>query len=166
MALTYIANKLGYDVLDFRGGSSTDLFADPNTILRMISMIDKVSPGSAHQSRLPAAKDSARQNLELVEEGKEYYFAAGCHAAMVKKENGQLYYLELQSPVSNNNGWQVLDDDALTWRFGCYYVNQSKGMLSVLIDSEAFNNDAFVSLFSYINTDEKRQNKGGGGSVK
>lgn len=157
---------MGYDVLDFRGGASTDLFANISTILDMTSMISKDSPGSAHQSRLPKAIDSAKQTLEWVEEGKEYYYAAGCHAAMVKKEGGSLYYLELQSPISSNNGWQVLDDSSLTWRFGCYYTNPRDGMLSVLIDSQAFNNDNFVSLLGYINTDKNRQRKGGGGSVK
>lgn len=163
LALTYIANKAGFDVLDFRGGSSCNLFANTDTIEKIVEL----AGDNGHVTRAVSARDSAKQNLLYVEEGKEYYFAAGAHAAMVKKDGDKLYYLELQSPNPEDNGWQVLNDEALTFRFACYYSNLYAGMPSYLIDSTSLaSNKEFLSLLGYINTSEKEQRKGVSGSVK
>ena len=69
LALTYIANKMGYDVLDFRGGSSRAFFARISTEIEISKMLEKFNPGSVHQVGAENGIDSAKQALEFVEEG-------------------------------------------------------------------------------------------------
>jgi len=112
----------------------------------------------------------ANNFLKQCEIGKEYYLCVGRHASIVRKnEDGVLQYLELQS--ATRSGWTKFNGNpryTLTTRFGC---SSSSGhgekydfMLNIT-DSD-FNTDEFRSLLGYINTDEKSQVKGHGGTIK
>ena len=102
-----------------------------------------------------------------MEEGKEYYFVCGRHASIVRKKDGQLQYLELQS--SHSNGWTNFNGNpryTLSNRFGC--VNSSGMDVSAfMIDVDAFkDSEDFKSILGYINTAESKQKKGAGGYAK
>ena len=160
LALAYIANKSGFKVLDFRGGTSKSIFASECAKIAEKLGCDKyTSPDMFH---------SANKVLEGVEDGKEYYFDAGKHAAIVRKKEGKLQYLELQSPT---NGWYDLNDNVLKNRFGCAHSKARFGttvlQTSRLIEtSKLASNEEFISLMGYINTDREKQKKGEGGGIK
>ena len=112
---------------------------------------------------------SANNLFKFVEEGKEYYFAISEHAAVVRKVNGVMQYLELQSPLEN--GWKTLDDNVLKWRFKAKrsrsVMGSKYGLDACLIESSKLQNDkGYRKLLSYINTDVSKQLKGAGGSIK
>lgn len=102
VANAYIANKGGFDVLDFRDGESKMLFALKSTSLEMAKfngVESVIKTGVLNQIK------AGREMLELVETGKEYKLGVGRHAAIVRKlANGQAQYLELQINVFN--GWK------------------------------------------------------------
>ena len=171
VGLCYAGQKGGIDVLDFRGGISQDI-TSTNVILNTIitdSFGDKVIRSTA-RSPLTAAN----KLLKEVEEGNEYYFAAGRHASIVRKKDGKLQYLELQS--ATNSGWTDFNGNAkytLVSRFGCASSN-TWSRYGIRRDEEAYmvnvkdmtNNDSMKSILGYLNTNEKDQKKGIHGTIK
>lgn len=163
VALAYIANKHGLDVMDFRGGGSQLLFSRGGNISQIIKMV-----GGESFSHYNGFK-SANALLARLQEGKEYFFCAGQHSAIVRKGPNGLEYLELQT--NNSNGFKPLDSETLKKRFG---VASKRGsgrnkvaFNSYLADVDLFkNNPEFEVMMGYINTSPAKQMKGATGRAK
>ncbi|MDS3020852.1 hypothetical protein RKZ89_00510, partial [Streptococcus pneumoniae] len=54
---------------------------------------------------------AVKELLEKAENGKEYYLATGRHAAIIRKNDNLVEYLELQSKFVN--GFKPFDDTVL-----------------------------------------------------
>lgn len=163
LAIAYAGNKAGLKVLDFRGGSSLRAFGRTSNIDRIVKMLGGRVVKNGNDFK------GATELLKEVVEGHEYYFSAGQHAAVVKKQDGHYHYLELQSPT--NNGWHQLTNDVLKKRFGCKKSHTVAGQKlearSEIFDIEnAKGNQEFLDLLGYINTPADKQQKGAKGSVK
>lgn len=166
LALAYTANKAGFDVLDFRGGMSLNIFSSDDTI-RELAQLNGVKSIIAHEYDDYKA---ARFLMQQMEVGKEYELAVGRHAAIVRKlKNGTYEFLELQS--GGTNGFKKFEADTLDIRFGCQYSHTSQGVkyqiLNCLIDIATLGqNKEFIELMRYINTGAGSQLKGFGGYAK
>ena len=165
LAFAYIGNRNGYDVLDFRGGISTEIFATARNIVE-IANLDGIE-----SKVIKRANDynAVKKLLTFVEEKKEYYLETGKHAAIIRIGNRGFEYLELQSETEN--GFKKLDSSVLKTRFGCqtsYSVSGIKFEKSnVLIEVDSCkNSEEFKNLLGYINTAKDKQNKGEGGYAK
>lgn len=165
LALTYIGNKNGLNVLDFRGGESQRFFSIPQNILKMCDELN-----IQYKMELNYNDNLGAMNLlNKVEEGNEYYLSTGAHATIVRKLNGQLQYLELQD--KKDNGFKQFTSQTLKKRFGCKQTHTIQGMKckarSILIDLDEFENkEDFKEILGYINTLEDKQLKGANGSAK
>lgn len=162
LVFAYLANKLGFAVTDFRGGESQNIFAE------CYRVFVNCFGGNVEQSDLGIK--TANEMLEKVEEGKEYAFSTGQHAAIVRRANGKLQYLELQSS-EKDNGWYELTDVVLKNRFKCPEVAISgwsdvKVRTSLLGLDKLTDNHDFIQIMGYINTDYNEQKKGDGGGKK
>ena len=165
LAFAYIGNRNGYDVLDFRGGISTEIFATTRNIVEIANLDGIESKVIKRANDYKAVKEL----LTFVEEKKEYYLETGKHAAIIRRGNRGFEYLELQSETEN--GFKKLDSSVLKTRFGCqasYSVGGIKFEKSnVLIDVDSCkNSEEFKNLLGYINTAKDKQNKGEGGYAK
>lgn len=165
LAFAYIGNRNGYDVLDFRGGISTEIFATTRNIVEIANLDGIESKVIKRANDYNAVKEL----LTFVEEKKEYYLETGKHAAIIRIGNRGFEYLELQSETEN--GFKKLDSSVLKTRFGCqtsYSVSGIKFEKSnVLIDVDSCkNSEEFKNLLGYINTAKDKQNKGEGGYAK
>lgn len=164
VALAYAGQKQGWNVLDFRGGSSMDYFSGKTNKVKMFQDLGAKS----------IVSDSAKSNLTngkrilaQLDDGVEYYLSVGRHAAIVRNNGGVLQYLELQSPRPDSNGWKDFGDvaDTLKYRFGCstssmYYST------AYATDISQLTGDDFRTILGYINTDAKSQRKGAAGNVR
>jgi hypothetical protein len=163
LAFAYAGNKGGYNVLDFRGGRSMDFFSRTSNICEIAKSVGgKIEVGYN-------GFQVAQELLKGVELGKEYYFTSGSHAAIVRRTQLGLEYLELQSPIEN--GFKTLNNAALKNRFGTKRSHTSRGlkiaMRECLIDIELLkNNPEFIKVLGYINTASDKQFKGATGSMK
>ena len=165
LAFAYIGNRNGYDVLDFRGGISTEIFATTRNIVEIANLDGIESKVIKRANDYNAVKEL----LTFVEEKKEYYLETGKHAAIIRIGNRGFEYLELQSDTEN--GFKKLDSSVLKTRFGCqtsYSVGGIKFEKSnVLIEVDSCkNSEEFKNLLGYINTAKDKQNKGEGGYAK
>lgn len=161
VAFAYIGCKQGYIVNDFRGGRSSQFFADYNNILRIAKTkgVEYFTESGYNDFRMAEA---LFQNLK---QNKEYYFAIGKHAAIIKKNSRGLQYLELQNP-DQKNGFKTLNDNSLKSRFKCspYYSNKQ---YAILIDADSLGKtNLFKKLLGYINTATDQQKKGATGGIK
>lgn len=168
VGLAYIGQKQGWDVLDFRDGSSRRIFSNGLNLNRLANAKGVKTLRGKGKSAITVGKSLLKQ----CEVGKEYYLVSGRHAAIVRKlEDGTLQYLEMQSGVQN--GWKNFDGNpgyTLNHRFGCrqssdYGMSEKYDFMIDINDSD-FNNDDFKSLLGFINTAENEQRKGLGGSIK
>lgn len=165
LALTYIGNKNGLNVLDFRGGESQRFFSTPQNILKMCDELN-----IQYKMELNYNDNLGAMNLlNKVEEGNEYYLSTGAHATIVRKLDGRLQYLELQDKT--DNGFKQFTSQTLKKRFGCKQTHTIQGMKckarSVLIDLDEFEDkEGFKEILGYINTLENKQLKGVNGSAK
>lgn len=157
LAFAYAGNRAGYIVYDFRDGRSREVFS-LNSSIEQIANIEGVNSVILH-----GRDDSicAEQLMSNMERGREYYMATGAHAAIVRLNNeGHYQYLELQSGIPEDNGWQPLTLSALYDRFGCV-DGQSNEYPNYLIELESLqNNSEFINLLGYINTAESSQIRG------
>lgn len=163
LALAYAGNRAGYVVYDFRDGQSREVFSTRSVIER-IANLDGVN------SEIQRGVDDtlcAEQLMACMEKGREYYMATGEHAAIVRiNDEGHYQYLELQSGISNDNGWQPLTLNALSARFGCE-DGQTIECSNYLIELDSLQrNSEFLNLLGYINTDESAQVRGESGHVR
>lgn len=171
LGFAYIGNKNGINVLDFRGGDSRYEFSLNATIQDMLKL-----PGvKGSITEVEKGVSGTIDVLNTLEMGKEYYLATGKHAAIVRKVEEGLQYLELQS--SKYNGWTSFDAygsiaKTLNKRFGCrktidksYGIVWKKKVILMEVDSFKDNSD-FEEILGYINTLVDAQKKGVMGSVK
>lgn len=159
LALAYIGNKAGYDVLSFRGGKSRKIFSGIRTELLDIkgvkSYVEKNTSDFVATSKL----------IKNMKYNKEYILFTGHHASIIRKtkEKG-LEYLELQS--KNNNGYRKLDGKVLKKRFDAQKTHTLRffGKIEVpstLMETESlYNHKGFHKLLGYINTEPEKQLKG------
>lgn len=171
LGFAYIGNKAGFDVLDFRGGSSQSFFSMNSNIKKMLDLPNV--KGEILKVKKEAS-DTAKiiRDLEL---NKEYYMSVGRHASIIRNTEDGLQYLELQSAIKN--GWMPFDKygsivTTLQKRFGCRKtVDRFAGKVwekdVVLMEVDSFKaNSEFKELLGYINTATDKQKKGVTGSVK
>jgi len=172
-AFTYVANTKGIDVLDFRGGKSTDMFSDYMNLQRMIKLSDaKVRKEFVERE----AKDTAKL-LAGIEKDKEFILIVGRHAAVVRNstEHG-LQYLELQSETQM--GYMPFEtsrrtaEETLQKRFGCRKRIDKLGTMVLkkevmLVDIDSMKmTEEYKEMLGYINTAKSKQKKGIGGGEK
>ena len=160
-AFAYLANRKGYEVLDFRGGASRRKMASECT--RIVGRL------GATEERDSNDLAACNRLFAKMEPGKEYWFATASHAAVIRKNGDNIEYLELQS--SMNNGWFPLNDRTLQDRFKARRSHSSYGSTykatSTMIDADKlFENPEFITFLGYINTEDGKQKKGSAGSVK
>lgn len=165
LAFAYAGNRAGYDVLDYRDGSSREFFSRSGNIVE----IAKRTGGIIERNTSDFTK--AKSLLSNVQKGKEYYFTCGKHAAVVrmKADGSGLEYLEMQSSIEN--GWKTLTTDVLKRRFGAQRSHSIYGhkleTSDVIIDIELLKKDpGFRRLLGYINTAKDKQHKGSSGTIK
>ena len=161
VANAYIANKGGFDVLDFRGGKSLDLFADRTTSLEMAKFNGVKSFTVTETNQIKAGYEL----LSHLEVGKEYKLGVGRHAAIVRKlKDGTRQFLEMQS--SGVNGWKNFEENTFKDRFVCK-IRRKYYQTAYLIELESLSKSReFIELMQYLNTAESAQIKGIGGWAK
>lgn len=161
LALAYAGNKGGYDVLDYRDGNSREYFATRSSIEDIAHI-----PG-VESFVLNGTNDfeSVSQLLSGVKDGEEYYLASGQHAAIIRHNNNQFEYLELQHQ-SDGNGWHSLNNDILKCRFGCESDRLIPSKSYMMNVSSLSKNNEFKNILGYINTAEQDQMKGTKGYVR
>ena len=174
-ALAYLGQRAGYNVLDFRGGDSRAVFARRKWKIDFAERTGGIVINDTNGIK------AARIALSFVKEGKEYYFSAGRHTAIVRKNGKNFEYLELQSslPGPRQNWFKKLTIEKLKDRFDCrkevseikmvdgqkrIYIYEQN---ATLIESSLLTKDpAFKSMLGYINTAESEQLKGDVGEMK
>lgn len=158
-AFAYIGNKGGYTVLDFRGGESCDFFSRNSRI----NMIGNLPGVKMHVAKNTNDFKATKELLENVENGNEYYLATGRHAAIIRKNDNLVEYLELQSKIVN--GFKPFDNTVLKKRFKAQKSHAVRGRKydvdSYLIDVNSLkDNPEFHNILSFLNTAETKQMKG------
>lgn len=173
VALAYIGQKNGLDVEDFRDGKSREFLSHAVVAKKKDGAPDEIfndwgAPVLRSDDRTASNLRNAQKVLKQIDEGKEYYFIAGKHAAIVKKQGGKFKYLELQHPDPKENGWKPLSDEngdvrkTLKWRFKC-----SSGTWGAsAVDISEIKGDAFRTSLGFLNTNKEDQKKGGTGHVR
>lgn len=163
LALCFVGNEAGLDMRDFRGGESCSFFSRTMNLntLTLFKGIDGIVERTTTEVKtgLQLIKDN-------VQEGKTYFFGAGRHAAIIKKEGDLYYYLEQQSGQEGGNGWKVLNTDRLRKRFGCTLRSKYPSSIEFFETSKMANYEGIEEIFAYINTDESEQKKGIFGGLK
>ena len=164
LGFAYVGQKAGMDVLDFRDGGSRSVFSR-----KCVSMLRSFKENGA-DVKMAAAKSyitAGKKVLEQAQEGREYYFECAKHAAIIRRREGQLEYLELQSGYEN--GWMPFSrygsvDAALNRRFGAPKRGTGWEAESYMMDVEEMaRNERFTKCLGYINTAADKQRKGAGG---
>lgn len=169
LALSYIGNRCGLDVTDYRGGKSREFFSrNPHT--RKLLSADGIKMEVHEVAKEAKGTADILIGLPL---NKEYYLSTGTHAAIVRRTDSGLEYLEMQSSVKN--GWMPFNKygtiiKTLQKRFGCRLSADKYGFLSKVTIAEV---DSFKSrkgdlkeALGYINTSKDGQKKGSWGSEK
>ena len=161
LPLAYAGNKGGYDVLDYRDGNSREYFATRSSIEDIANI-----PG-VESFVLNGTNDfeSVSQLLSGVKDDVEYYLASGQHAAIIRHNNNQFEYLELQHQ-SDGNGWHSLNKDILKCRFGCESDRLIPSKSYMMNVNSLSKNNEFKNILGYINTAEQDQMKGTKGYVR
>lgn len=165
-ALSFIMRRGGYDVTDFRGGQSRNVFSNGSVLAGITKLGDTKQIFKGNQYA------AAHQLLKQMEPSKQYLLVAGSHAAIVKKEKDYYYYLELQDRYGKN-GWKPLGgskrasdvDIVLYSRFGAKKSKYPRYSTLTSVDS-LMKSDKFQHLTSFLNTKGMKQYKGDGGHVK
>ena len=167
LSYAYIANKAGLDILDFRGGQSTDFFSKPSTIKEIMNLEGVIGWTDKDKNGIKVAK----RILANVLTGKDYLLSAGEHMTVIRKEQTGFKYLNLQSPDPERNGWFDLNVKSLCKRFKYKKQETSFGIkLDIpieLIEAESLmNNKTFRELLKFINTNKGEQQCGESGTDK
>lgn len=161
LALSYIGRRIGIDVVDYRGGKSREWFSNK---LNKKSLADFV--GASVQSFRNERRENGFSVLKKagLEPGKEYLVGYARHMAVVRMDNnGRFSYLELQSPREGGNGWKLLTEESMEWRFG---AGTTSGEGVDVYDFSGADYERFKEILGYINTSESEQQKGSGGNIK
>ena len=182
VAMAYIGQKQGYNVHDFRGGSSMETFGSWDNLKELVQMEGMKIIRASGTSSLTVGT----RLLEQVEVGKEYYLVAGSHASIVRKTTDHvLQYLELQGDFDsqsayNKAGWHDFTNpynlpvrttvkETLKWRFGCNTQSNpwhEKLDFMIDLDKSKLDTDKIRSILGYINTSAGSEMKGAGGTIK
>ena len=160
-AFAYTGNRTGKVVRDFRGGQSTRTFCSDSTLKSVCEF-----PG-VNGKFIFATNDlqTANELISQIEDGKEYVFAVAKHTAIIRKQNGVVEFLELQTRF--DNGFKTLDKERLINRFGCRKRAGKDYYGAALIDTEKLvTSPDFNAMLDYINTAEGKELKGIGGGAK
>lgn len=164
LGLAYIGQKLGWNILDFRGGDSQRFFSTATNLYTLSEAKGVKTLNADGKSSITVGN----RLLKQVEAGKEYYLCVGRHAAIVRRtKEGVLQYLELQSAF--RNGWTNFNGNpknTLHDRFGCTQSLPAFGDFMIDLEESDFSTDEFKSLLGYINTAENEQKKGSNGTIK
>ncbi|STO60119.1 phage Mu protein gp30-like protein [Canicola haemoglobinophilus] len=171
LALAYIGNRLGLDVTDYRDGESRSFFSNA---LNFRKLVTTQGVKSAVFEVVREAKDVATLLEKELVLGKEYILGAGKHAAIVRKTENGLEYLEMQ--LTKGNGWKSFAKEygtvvkGLQKRFGCSIRPDKYGFKSRVELAEV---DSFKSIktdmraiLGYLNTATNKQKKGNLGGAK
>lgn len=169
LALSYIGNRCGLDVTDYRGGKSREFFSrNPHT--RKLLSADGIKMEVHEVAKEAKGTVDILIGLPL---NKEYYLSTGTHAAIVRRTDSGLEYLEMQSSVKN--GWMPFNKygtiiKTLQKRFGCRLSADKYGFLSKVtiaeVDSFKSRKSDLKEALGYINTSKDGQKKGSWGSEK
>lgn len=166
VGLAYVGNKAGFDVTDYRGGISQAVVSRNSTLQKIATIpgVDGIIVKGENDFNI------AHELLSNVKEGKEYYFTAGKHAAIVRKVETGYEYLEMQSGYRENT-WYQLTDYELRKRFGCQRSHTAYGQKLSVSDSifdidKVKGNKQFEEVLQFINTAVDKQMKGVGGGEK
>lgn len=177
LGFAYIGNCNGLDVLDFRGGKSQYYFS-------MLGHIKEILELPNVKGNVFKVEKEILETMEIInnlEYGKEYYLAAGRHAAIIRNTAKGAEFLELQSATSS--GWTPFVNsrygtmyNTLYKRFGCRktakkikvgYKTIAVEQSVVLMEVDSFkDSEDFRKILGYINTSGDEQKKGVTGSVK
>ncbi|OOF56149.1 hypothetical protein BKK56_03975 [Rodentibacter genomosp. 2] len=169
LALSYIGNRIGLDVTDYRGGVSCDTFSRGINLMKVLGLDGVIFK----HFYVPVESKGAVQVLknELLENDKEYFFVVGKHAAIVRKNGDKYEYLELQD--NKNNGWFKITDKVLRDRFGANtkhstFAGMKTNSSILLAEVDSFKNakNDFRSILGYLNTAIDKQQKGDRGWTK
>jgi len=166
VALAYIGQKLGLNVLDYRDGSSREVYANALNLMTLSQMKGIKALKAEGASSITVGN----RLLKQCEAGKEYYLCVGRHAAIVRKtDSGGYQYLELQS--ATRSGWNDFDGNpryTLQHRFGCSSRSSGAAYYDFMIDIDEsdFSSNDFRTLLGFINTAENEQRKGQSGTIK
>lgn len=160
LALVYAGNMAGCDVLDFRDGASRKWFSSKENWRRLYEELGVPYMRATKKTNIAGAKEL----MKKMEDGKDYILEAGCHASVVRIENGIYKYLELQNP---SPGWKSLGDNLkdcdriIRWRFGhmgdAFPERYRPTMVKV---DDLVANEDFPRILEYINTASEKQRKG------
>ena len=167
VGLAYVGQKNGWNVLDFRGGESQDVFSDYATLHYGIALLPNLK---VFKETARAQATAGNKLLKQVEKNKEYYFACGEHAAIVRRTiNDTLQYLELQADGKwIKNGWTDFNGNprfTLANRFNA--VKSGNDYEAFMIEVESCKgSDELREILGYINTAETEQKKGANGGIK
>lgn len=164
VALAYAGQKQGWNVLDFRGGSSMDFFSSK---VNKVKMFQDLGAQSIIADTARSNLTNGKRILTQLEEGIEYYLSVGRHAAIVRKKEGILQYLELQCASPDKNGWNNFDNvtKTLKYRFGCS-LSSRHYPTAYATDISQLTGDDFRTILGYVNTNLNSQRKGAAGSAK
>lgn len=144
LVLAFAANKLDLDVTDSRGGESEGIFSQ--------ALYDLMVQAGA-QTTGKDSKQDARALLSYMEDGKEYIFTCGLHAAITRNYHGQIQYCEMQGNDAAHNGWKSFDDMTLSERFGHFSDIPDTYYPNTITEINQLNgNKTFEHLLGYINT--------------
>lgn len=163
-ALAYAGQKQGWNVLDFRDGESRIYFSGKS---EKVKMFKEIGAKSIVSDSAKSSLTNGKRILGQLQEGEEYYLSVGKHAAIVRKKNGVLQYLELQSPRPDGNGWKDFGNVASTLknRFGCSSSSRYYST-AYATDISQLGGDDFRTILGFINTDRTQQRKGASGHVR
>ena len=166
LAFSYAGQKGGLDVIDFRDGESRLFFSRNSNIGEIVKL-----RGGYVIDNIEDDYKATKKLLKVMREGHEYYLGVGKHSSVVRKINGELQYLELQSSIQN--GWKPFGniDWKLKDRFGCQHShsvgNYHFSIVNCIIDIDRLILDKnYRKLMEFINTDPLKQNKGIGGGIR
>ncbi|WP_230592821.1 phage minor head protein [Gallibacterium anatis] len=162
LALSYIGNRIGLDVTDYRGGASQKFFSFKANTRKLFSM-------SGIKTKVFDVAVEAEEVAELLKTEldlhKEYYLSTGKHAAIVRRGDSGLEYLELQSAVKN--GWMSFERygtviNTLEERFGCEVTEDGfiRKMVLAEVDSFKSRKSDLREILGYLNTATNKQRKG------
>ena len=178
LALCYVGQKNGLDVVDFRGGESQSFVSRSRNY--------DIIVGKENLAASDKSTNTISSGVKLLKEvdkypaGKEFILVVGRHASVVRRtEEGRHQYLELQS--GNKNGWRnfresdgtftMTTQETLRYRFGCQkshtFMRQKIERQSYLVDCDKLKKSKrFECVLGAINTDPSQQQKGAGGGIK
>lgn len=153
-AFTYVGNKAGYDVKDYRGGRSCEIFTQFANLEDLANAPGVVGYIERDYNDYNALK-RLFENVKGASVGKEYVLSTGKHTAIIQKTQSGWDYLELQ--LEKGNGFHRLNNEAFKERFYCYKTHTTQGIKyedpSILIDVDSLiKNDKFINVLGYLNT--------------